>query len=110
MIPGLSLVLTLHFGGPAPARLPAADDRWLSSDKARHFLVSAFVNSLSYSVARSARVSREGALVTGAAVAAGVGVGKELYDRKSGGDPSVKDLVADGAGIAAATALVAQTR
>ena len=108
MLPGLSLVLTLHFGGPA--RPPVSDDGWLSSDKARHFLVSAFVNGLSFSVARSARVSKEGALIAAASVAAGVGVGKELHDRRSGGDPSLKDLVADVAGIGTATVLLAQTR
>jgi len=107
MFPGLTLVLTLHFGGHALP--PVADDGWFSGDKAKHFLTSAFIDGLSFSVARSARVSKKGALVTAASVAAGVGIGKELYDRKFGGDPSFKDLVADGAGIASATALLAQT-
>jgi hypothetical protein len=75
----------------------------------KHFVTSAFVDCLSYSVLRTTRVSKKGALVAAGVTAAGVGVGKELYDRRFGGDPSLKDLAADGTGIALATVLVAQT-
>jgi uncharacterized protein YfiM (DUF2279 family) len=108
MIPGLSLVFTLQFGPAGAARAPG-DESWRSSDKAKHFVMSAFVDCLTFSVLRTTRVSREGALVTAGVVAAGVGLGKEVYDRKFGGDPSFKDLAADGAGVAAATALLGQT-
>lgn len=106
MIPRLALVFTLHFGsGPRNA----ADDRWMSSDKARHFFTSALLDCLAYSVLRTTRVSQKDALVGAGALTAGVGIGKEVYDRKFGGDPSLKDLAADGAGIAAATALLRRT-
>ena len=107
MIPGLMLVFTLHLGAhDAPAE---SGDRWLASDKAKHFLTSAFVETFSFSALRVARVSKEGALVAASVATAGVGIGKELYDRKFGGDPSLKDLTVDGVGIGAAVVLLRHT-
>jgi uncharacterized protein YfiM (DUF2279 family) len=108
MIPGLGFVLTLHFG-PVQAA-PKRDDGWFSADKAKHFFTSMFVESFTFSAVRTTRVSIRGALVSATIVTAGVGVGKELYDRTSGGDPSFKDLAADGAGIGVAAALLNQSR
>jgi putative lipoprotein len=85
-------------------------DRWLSADKAQHFLMSAFVQSAAFSAIRVTKASRGQSLAGATVVSAGVGIGKELYDKKFGGDPSWKDLVADGAGIGAATVLLKQTR
>jgi uncharacterized protein YfiM (DUF2279 family) len=108
MMPGLGFVLTLHFG---PVQAPVKrDDAWLSSDKVKHFMTSMFVESFTFSVIRATRVSKEGSLIGATAVTLGVGIGKELYDRKFGGDPSFKDLTADVAGIAASAALMNQTR
>ena len=101
---GLVLLFTLHFGDA-----PASGDRWLSADKAKHFFTSAFVQSASFSAFREVRVSRKGSLIGATAMSAAVGVGKELYDRKFGGDPSFRDLAADGAGILAATVLLRRT-
>jgi uncharacterized protein YfiM (DUF2279 family) len=42
-------------------------------------------------------------------VSLSIGVGKELYDRRFGGDPSFKDLTWDAAGIAAASLLLRRT-
>jgi uncharacterized protein YfiM (DUF2279 family) len=101
---GLTLLLTLHLAGPV-----RSTDQWFSSDKAKHFITSAFVESLSFSALRTARVSKTRALV-GASIAAGtIGAGKELYDRRFGGDPSLKDLAADGAGMLAAALILAKT-
>jgi uncharacterized protein YfiM (DUF2279 family) len=107
MLPGLGLVITLHFGAmQAPVK---RDDGWFSGDKAKHFFTSAFLESFTFSAIRATHVSKETALISASAVTAGVGIGKELYDRKFGGDPSFKDLTADGAGIGAAAVLMNQT-
>lgn len=102
---GLALVFALQLGSA-----PKADDGWLSADKAKHFLLSAFVQSAGFSALRAARVSRGGALAGATVFSAGAGLGKEWYDKKFGGDPSFRDLAADGAGILAASALLHQTR
>lgn len=103
-MPTIALLLTLHFGSAA------SGDRWIAPDKARHFFTSAFLQSLSYSALRSARVGKTGALIGATAVTATVGIGKEVYDARFGGDPSVRDLTADGAGILAASLILAHTQ
>ncbi len=108
-MPGLTIVLAFHFG--RAVAVPAmADDPWLSADKAKHFFTSAFIQTAAYSALRTATVSKEGSLAGAAVLTAGVGVGKELWDRKFGGDPSWKDLAADGAGILAASLILRHSR
>jgi putative lipoprotein len=101
---GLALLFTLHFGDA-----PSTTDGWRATDKAKHFLMSAFVQSASFSALRTIRVSRGGSLAGATVFTAGIGIGKELYDRKYGGDPSYRDLVADGAGMLAAAAILRHT-
>lgn len=96
----LLLVFTL-------ARGPAAGgDGWFSADKVQHFFSAAFVQSMTYGTLRAAGVGHGVALAGASVTTAAVGVGKEIYDAKYGGDPSVKDLVWDGLGGVAATGLL----
>ena len=81
-------------------------DRWFGADKVKHFLLSAMVESLSVSAARAAGVAPRSARVVGAAVTAGVGVGRELHDIRVGKGLSVKDLAWDGIGGVAAASLL----
>lgn len=102
---GLLLIFSLHArsdaGGP---------DRWFAVDKAKHFFAAAFVQTVSFSAFRSVGVSRGAALAGASLVSASVSVGKELRDRVTpGGDPSLKDLAWDVAGIAVASALLEHT-
>jgi len=99
---GLVFLFSLHFGTPA-------GDRWFAPDKAKHFFTAALVQSSSFSAFRGTGMSRISSLVGATVVTSIVSVGKELYDRRYGGDPSLKDLAWDGAGLAAATALLRQT-
>ena len=101
---GLLLVLSLQ-GSPAVRR----DDGWLSADKLKHFLSSVFVQSLAYGSLRGVGVGHGAALVGATVTTAAVGVGKELYDARTGGDPSVRDLAWDAAGAGAASLLLAHT-
>jgi len=102
---GLLLVFTLHRGVAH-----ATGDSWFGPDKAKHFFMAAFVESAAFSGFRLTGLHRTPALNTAIGVAAGVSVGKEVYDRFSGGDASFKDLAWDGAGMAAAGALLHQTK
>jgi uncharacterized protein YfiM (DUF2279 family) len=95
----LAFALSLH----APPRLAVAPD------KVKHFFVSAFVQSASYSVLRLARVEHDGALVTASAATVAVGIAKEVHDRRSGGRFDPRDLVWDLAGAGAAAAVLEQS-
>jgi putative lipoprotein len=102
---GLLLVFSLH----GPASPGHAADAWLSRDKAQHFFLSAFAQSLGYGALRGAGVSH-GAALAGASVAtASLGVGKELRDRRVKGELSFRDLTWDAAGAGSMTLLLAHT-
>jgi putative lipoprotein len=93
----------------ASLRAPPSGDGWFSVDKAQHFFSSAFVQSLGYGVLRRTGLSH-GAALGGASIAtAAVGVGKEIYDSRTGGDASIRDLVWDAAGAGAMTLLLTHT-
>jgi uncharacterized protein YfiM (DUF2279 family) len=102
---GRLLACSIHFGGAD--RAPA--DPWFATDKAQHFFMAAFVQSLGFSGLRAVGLSRSVSLAGATLASSAVSVGKELYDAKHGGDPSVKDLTWDVAGIAAATVLLRRT-
>ncbi|HEY9225467.1 MAG TPA: hypothetical protein VIP11_02390 [Gemmatimonadaceae bacterium] len=101
---GLLLVFSLGWN-----RESRAEDRWFSADKAKHFFTAAFVQSVSFSALRSTGASRGFSLAGATAVSAAVSIGKEIVDARGSGTPSAKDLVWDGAGILAASALLQRT-
>lgn len=101
---GLLLVLSLS---GAPSARPG--DSWLSADKVKHFLTSAFVQSLAYGSLRGVGANHGVALAGATITTAAIGVGKEVYDARTGGDPSVRDLAWDAAGAGAVSLLLAHT-
>ena len=101
---GLLLVFTL---GRAPEH--RGGDRWLAPDKVQHFFTSAFVQSLSYGVLRRAGADNGNALAGASVITLTAGVGKEVRDRRTKGEFSVRDLAWDAAGAGAATLLLVRT-
>ncbi len=85
---------------------PLAADKWWGADKMKHFFMSAFIQSMAYSSARAAGASHDGAFVSATAATVGFGVGREIYDGRVKKAFSYKDLVWDGAGLAAGIVLV----
>jgi uncharacterized protein YfiM (DUF2279 family) len=85
-------------------------DRWFSADKAKHFFLAAFVQSMTYTSLRTAGLGPDASLAGASAASVGVSIGKELRDRRGGGAVSAKDLVWDAAGIGGATVLVRRAR
>ena len=102
---GLALLFTLHFGDEH-----SGGDRWLAADKMKHFFMAAFVQSASFSAMRATGMSKSSSLLGATALTAGVSVGKEIHDQRSGGVVSYKDLTWDVAGMAAGAALSQHTR
>lgn len=102
------LTFRLTFTGAVPA--PASPDPWFGEDKVQHFFFSLALTNLSYGTARLVGMERGAALATAGITASAAGVGKELYDRSATGHFSLKDLVWDGAGIAAGLTFVSYAR
>ena len=99
----LALLLAFQLHGPGDH---PSGDSWFGVDKVKHFFMGAFVQSVSYSAVRVTGVRHDASLWAASGVTAGVSVGKELWDRHSGGSPSLKDLTWDAAGAGAATLLL----
>ena len=89
---------------------PLAADGWFGADKMKHFFMSAFIQSLTYSSVRAAGASHDGAYLSATAATVGFGVGREIYDGRVKRAFSYKDLVWDGAGLAAGMVLVNNAR
>ncbi|MGH7646794.1 MAG: DUF2279 domain-containing protein [Gemmatimonadaceae bacterium] len=85
-------------------------DKWFAPDKLKHFFVSAFVESASYSALRAARVNHHDAIVSAAGLTVGVGLIKELHDTHTGEGFSLRDLAWDAAGTAAGAAFLSHAR
>jgi putative lipoprotein len=100
---GLLLVFTL---GRAPEH---SRDAWFGPDKLQHFFTSAFVQSLGYGVLRRAGADPGPAITGASVVTAIVGVGKEVRDRRTKGEFSVRDLTWDAAGAGSASLLLVRT-
>lgn len=99
---GLLLVFTLTGGGGADG------DRWFAPDKLQHFFTSAFVESMTYGVLRTGGLDHGAALGGASLTTLAVGVGKERYDARTGGDVSARDLVWDAAGGLSAALLLSR--
>ena len=99
------LLLAVALAGPI-AR-PAGG--WFGADRIKHFFLSFFVQSASYSVARGVGMSRDAALIPATAATTAVGLSKEIWDRNRGPGFDSRDLVWDALGAAAASALLVRT-
>lgn len=81
---------------------------WHSADKYSHFTVSALLTAGQFFVLHErAQLSENRALTAAMTSTAVIGIAKEVYDGVSGkGTASVKDVVADFAGIALVVAFI----
>jgi uncharacterized protein YfiM (DUF2279 family) len=94
----------------AQAGAVAAHDNWFAIDKIKHFFMSAFIESVSYSAFQATHASRRPALAGAIGVAAAFGVGRELHDwRTPGNHFSYRDLTWDAIGTAAGAVLLTHT-
>jgi uncharacterized protein YfiM (DUF2279 family) len=85
-------------------------DPWFGIDKLKHFFMSAFIESVSYSALQAARVNHRSALGGAIGITLAVGVGREIHDMRTPGNIfSVRDLTWDVIGTGAGAVLVAHT-
>ncbi|MEO5579387.1 MAG: alpha/beta fold hydrolase [Gemmatimonadaceae bacterium] len=79
-------------------------------DKVKHFFISAFVETFGFSVLQALGAGRNAAVAGALGTTAAVGVGRELYDRRTKGELSVADLIWDAAGAGAALLVINRTQ
>ena len=82
---------------------------WFGPDRVKHFFLSFFVQSASYSVARAVNLGHGPALGAASGITAAAAVSKEVWDRKRGGRFDRGDLAWDAIGAGAATLLLVRT-
>ena len=102
----LSLAVNLVYAQTAVAR-----DSWFGIDKIKHFFMSAFIESVSYSALQAAHVNHRAALGGAIGVTMAFGVGRELHDKRTPGKWfSYQDLTWDALGATAGAVMLSQTR
>ncbi len=95
----------------AYAQSAVVRDSWFGADKIKHFFMSAFIESVTYSALQAARVNHRPALGSAIGVTMAVGVGREIHDKRTPGKFfSVRDLAWDAVGATAGAVLLSQTR
>jgi uncharacterized protein YfiM (DUF2279 family) len=91
---------------PHPIAMPLFGQRpadpWLSEDKFRHAAASWAAMVFSYAAARAVHDDSDTAFAVALPVTAGLGIAKEVADRRRGGPFSFRDLAADALGAGAA--------
>ena len=92
------------------AQTAVARDSWFGIDKIKHFFISAFIESVSYSALQAANAKRRPAMAGAIGVSASFGVARELHDRRTPGNHfSYRDLTWDALGIGAGAAMLKHT-
>src|ERR1700674_4028698 len=94
--------------GPTVGRV--VEDSWFGIDKIKHFFMSAFIESVSYSALQAANVNHRSALAGAIGITAAFGVGREIHDSLNPNNIfSVKDLSWDAIGAGAGLVLLSHT-
>ena len=93
---------------PATHSIAPPHDRWFGEDKFKHLAFSYLVTAGTFAAARVA-ADHDASLAIGAVAGAAAGIGKEIYDAKRQG-PSLRDLLWDAIGVAAAMLIAQETR
>ena len=86
----------------APAATPVAHDSFFGLDKPKHFLLSFFVESITFAAMQAAGADRTPAMLGATAATAAVAVGREIHDRRTKGLFSIGDLFWDALGAGTA--------
>lgn len=106
------LLLTVAFTPTAEAqtvRTPQRDS-WFGADKIKHFLMSAFIQSLTFGGLQYAGANRNAAFAGSIGVTAAFGIGKEFHDKRIGERFSVRDIIWDAGGAGVAIVMLRNTQ
>lgn len=89
---------------PAPVH-----DAVFGLDKPKHFLLSAFIESVSFASLQAAGASRHSSMIGGVSATAVFAIGREIHDRRTKGLFSFGDLVWDALGAGAGAVMLRHT-
>ena len=84
-------------------------DSWFAYDKIKHFMMSAFIQSLTFGGLQYAGASRNAAFAGSIGITAAFGIGKEFHDRRIGEPFSLRDITWDAAGAGTAILMLRHT-
>ena len=85
-------------------------DSWFGADKVKHFFMSAFIESMTFSGLQAAGASRNTAFAGAIGTTTAFGIGREIHDKKTKGLFSVGDLTWDAVGAGAAGLVLRKTQ
>ena len=103
-IVSLGLALNMVFAQAAVTR-----DSWFGSDKIKHFFLSAFATSVSFSALQAVGADRRTAMTGAIGASIGLGVSRELYNLRTTKVFSFKDLTWNAIGTGAAVTMLSRT-
>ena len=107
LLPRTSNLVQFAVAGPTVDDIP---DSWFAIDKVKHFFMSAFIESVSYSALQAAHANHRPALAGAIGITAAFGLGKEIHDyRNPNNHFSIKDLSWDAIGAGAGVILLSHT-
>ena len=102
---GMCLAVNLLYAQTAVIR-----DSWFGIDKIKHFFMSAFIESVSYSALQAAHANYRPALAGAIGITAAFGLGKEIHDyRNPNNHFSIRDLSWDAIGAGTGVVLLSHT-
>jgi uncharacterized protein YfiM (DUF2279 family) len=105
-IAGLALGVNLLFAQAAVV----PTDSWFGVDKIKHFVLSAFATSVSFSALQAAGANRRASMSGAIGASVALGVARELHNRRTTQLFSFKDLTWGATGAATAAIMLNQTR
>lgn len=85
-------------------------DTFLGPDKVKHFMMSAFIEAIGFSSLQAAGASRRVSLGAATTVTLGIGIAREIHDRRTKGLFSIGDLTWDTLGTAAALLVISHSQ
>jgi len=108
-----TLLVSVTFAPPAlhaQAKHSPSRDSWFGSDKLKHFLMSAFIESLTFSGLQAAGAHRNASFAGAIGVTSVFGIGKEIHDKRRGEPFSLHDIAWDAAGGGSAFLMLRHTQ
>jgi putative lipoprotein len=85
-------------------------DPWFGIDKVKHFFMSAFIESVSYSLLQASGIHHRSAMGGAIGITLGFGLAREIHDKRTRGNIfSVRDLTWDAIGTGAGAVLSSHT-